>query len=80
MMWDVIEKPDTSRAAQVISILSTIFVSVSIVGMTISTLPALQYQDKRGNTIDNPSLAMVETICIAWFTLEYFLRFVKPIF
>ena len=74
MMWDVIEKPDTSRAAQVISILSTIFVSVSIVGMTISTLPALQYQDKRGNTIDNPSLAMVETICIAWFTLEYFIR------
>ena len=45
MMWDVIEKPDTSRAAQIISVLSTIFVSVSIVGMTISTLPALQYQD-----------------------------------
>merc|ERR1719385_96485 len=74
MMWDLIEKPDTSRAAQIISVLSTIFVSISIVGMTISTLPSLQYKDARGNTIDNPSLAMVETVCIAWFTLEYFIR------
>merc|ERR1719347_816079 len=49
MIWDVIEKPDTSRAAQVISVLSTIFVSVSIVGMTISTLPVLQYRDVQGN-------------------------------
>ena len=43
-MWDLIEKPDTSTAAQVISVLSTIFVAVSIVGMTISTLPVLQYK------------------------------------
>ena len=55
-------------------VLSTIFVSVSIVGMTISTLPSLQYKDAKGNTIDNPYLAMVETYCIAWFTLEYFIR------
>ena len=42
--------------------------------MTVSTLPSLQYKDAKGNTIDNPSLAMVETVCIAWFTLEYFIR------
>ena len=74
MMWDLIEKPDTSRAAQVISVLSTMFVAVSIVGMTISTLEILQYKDHQGNTIDNPTLAMIETVCIAWFTLEYFIR------
>ena len=55
-------------------VLSTFYVTVSIVGMTISTLPSLQYKDAKGNTIDNPYLAMVETYCIAWFTLEYFIR------
>ena len=74
MMWDLIEKPDTSRAAQVISVMSTMFVAVSIVGMTISTLEVLQYKDQQGNTMDNPTLAMIETVCIAWFTLEYFIR------
>ena len=46
-MWDLMEKPDTSRAPQIISVLSTAFVAVSIVGMTISTLPALQYEVHR---------------------------------
>ena len=71
------------------------FVFVSIVGMVISTLPALQYtvttiilvdnfnfQDtttillkaEDGSVSENPWLNMIETICIAWFTLEYFLR------
>jgi len=74
MMWDLIEKPETSMAANVISIMSTVFVAVSIVGMTISTLPSLQYEDARGNPVENPGLAMVETVSIAWFVLEYFIR------
>ena len=89
IMWDLIEKPDTSTAASVISVMSTVFVAVSIVGMTISTLPSLQYevrqlsvktflsnysQDAKGNPVENPGLAMVETVSIAWFTLEYFIR------
>ena len=88
-MWDLIEKPDTSTAASVISVLSTVFVAISIVGMTISTLPSLQYEvnslfitfpllvypkDARGNSVENPGLAMVETVSIAWFVLEYFIR------
>jgi len=74
MIWDLIEHPDTSMAAQVISVLSMVFVGISIIGMTINTLHSLQYIDADGNTIDNPTLALVETICIAWFTLEYFIR------
>ena len=90
MMWDLIEKPDTSRAAQVISIVSTGFVAISIVGMTVATMPSLQYEvspdyqifqsnsscfkDANGNLVENPILAIIETIAIAWFTLEYLIR------
>ena len=51
MMWDLIEKPDTSTPAKYISIMSTVFVAISIVGMTISTLPALQYEVKLASEV-----------------------------
>ena len=54
--------------------ISLSFVFVSIVGMVISTLPALQYQARDGSMVENPWLSLIETISIAWFTLEYFLR------
>lgn len=99
-----------SMAAHCVSVISTSFVAISIVGMTVSTLPALQYQDdqvdkqifqisqifqlfqhddggikyfifaqspwkyhtmtkisNQGRTLDNPTLAMVETVSIAWY-------------
>ena len=56
------------------------FVAVSIVGMVISTMPQLKSIDGKGNLVENPRLAMIETVCIAWFTLEYFLRLVNAIF
>ena len=88
-IWDLMEKPESSLAAKIVSIISMSFVFVSIVGMVISTLPALQYkvslsrsslrlvlslQATDGTLMENPWLNMIETICIAWFTLEYFLR------
>ena len=60
-----------------VSVISMSFVAVSIVGMVISTMPQLKSIDGQGNLVENPRLAMIETVCIAWFTLEYFLRFAK---
>ena len=31
-------------------------------------------QDSQGNTMDNPMLALIETLAVTWFTLEYLLR------
>ena len=57
------------------SIISITFVVVSTAGMTVNTIPSVGIVDDDGNPSDNPKLAMVEAVCITWFTIEYLLRF-----
>jgi len=66
-LWDLIEKPETSKAAQMISNISILFVVISTVGMVLATMPELEPQ--------YPKLALIEAVCISWFTIEYLLRF-----
>lgn len=74
-LWDLLEKPDTSMAAKAMSSISMLFVVISTIGMILNTMPAFQHFDLNDKPIDNPELALVESVCISWFTLEYLLRF-----
>ena len=50
-------------------------VLVSTLGMCLNTMPEFKITDSEGNkTIENPMFALIEAICISWFTVEYLLR------
>nr|XP_033811846.1 potassium voltage-gated channel subfamily V member 2-like [Geotrypetes seraphini] len=69
-IWNLVENPYSSVSAKVISILSSIFVLVSIVAMCLSTVKELQQLHIHGKSC----MEQVEVFCIGFFTMEYLVR------
>lgn len=79
-VWNLIEKPSSSTAAQIFAAFSVLFLLISICGLVLGSLPELQVPVLKQNSSDNsliiemephPFLEHIEQICIVWFTLEY---------
>ncbi|KAM9439939.1 potassium voltage-gated channel subfamily V member 2 [Clarias gariepinus] len=69
-LWDLMENPYSSVGAKFFAVLSTCFVLISIVSMTLNTVSELTEYKVYGRTY----MEFVEILSILFFTFEYFLR------
>ncbi|XP_070768605.1 potassium voltage-gated channel subfamily V member 1 [Enoplosus armatus] len=73
-LWDLLEKPESSRAARTFGSLSVFFVVVSVVNMVLISLDL--EEDFGVSGVSAPLLFdALEYVCVVWFTGELALRF-----
>ncbi|XP_074784180.1 potassium voltage-gated channel subfamily V member 2-like isoform X1 [Athene noctua] len=71
MIWNLIENPYSSVAAKIIAVMSSFFVLISIVGMTLSTVEEMKH--KTGKMW----MEQLEMVCAIFFTSEYLMRLIS---
>ncbi|XP_034047836.1 potassium voltage-gated channel subfamily V member 2-like isoform X1 [Thalassophryne amazonica] len=76
-IWNLMEKPFSSIPAKLMAVASSFFVLVSLVTMTLSTVGDMHYKTASGRLSGRFYGEHLETFCIGFFTLEYFLRLIS---
>jgi len=78
VIWKLFEDPNSSSAAKVLVIVSSLFLLASIIMLILSTVP--EFQDHgvsaQGVEEENYFFRVTEAIFVGWFTLEYLIRFI----
>ncbi|XP_057709249.1 potassium voltage-gated channel subfamily G member 4-like [Corythoichthys intestinalis] len=78
MLREVMENPHSGLAGKIFACVSVIMVLVTVVSLCISTMPDLRDEETRGECSQKcHSMFVVESICVAWFTFEFVLRFIN---
>ncbi|KAM4735380.1 LOW QUALITY PROTEIN: potassium voltage-gated channel subfamily V member 1 [Anableps anableps] len=75
-LWDLLERPESSRAARTFGSLSIFFVVLSVVNMVLISLDLDEDFGVSWLGVGGPRLLdAVEYVCVLWFTGELLLRF-----
>ncbi|XP_051512645.1 potassium voltage-gated channel subfamily G member 4-like [Myxocyprinus asiaticus] len=75
---DMVENPQSGLPGKMFACLSVLMVVVTVVSLCISTMPDLREEENRGECSQKcHRMFVVETVCVAWFSLEFLLRFVQ---
>ncbi|MGH0128991.1 UNVERIFIED_CONTAM: hypothetical protein FKN15_037092 [Acipenser sinensis] len=75
-IWVRLENPGYSISAKLIAIASLSVVLISIVAMCIHSMPEFQKFDASDKEIEDPALAVLEIVCIIFFSMEFMLRLI----
>nr|XP_055029915.1 potassium voltage-gated channel subfamily G member 4a [Misgurnus anguillicaudatus] len=75
---DMVENPQSGLPGKMFACLSVLMVAVTVVSLCISTMPDLREEETRGVCSQKCyHMFIIETVCVAWFSLEFLLRFVQ---
>ncbi|XP_048203450.1 potassium voltage-gated channel subfamily G member 1 [Perognathus longimembris pacificus] len=75
---DMVERPHSGLPGKVFACLSVLFVTVTAVNLSVSTLPSLREEEEQGQCSEMcRNVFIVESVCVGWFSLEFLLRFIQ---
>ncbi|XP_056381448.1 potassium voltage-gated channel subfamily G member 4 isoform X2 [Hyla sarda] len=75
---DMVENPQSGLPGKVFACLSILFVATTAINLCVSTMPDLRAEEDRGECSQKCyNIFIIETVCVAWFSLEFLLRFVQ---
>uniref|UniRef100_A0A3Q3EAV4 Potassium voltage-gated channel, subfamily G, member 2 n=1 Tax=Labrus bergylta TaxID=56723 RepID=A0A3Q3EAV4_9LABR len=75
---DMVENPHSGLPGKIFACLSVIFVAITAVTLCVSTMPDLREEEERGECSQRCyNIFVLETVCVAWFSLEFMLRFIQ---
>ncbi|KAM9855335.1 voltage-gated potassium channel regulatory subunit KCNG1 [Aulostomus maculatus] len=75
---DMVERPHSGLPGKIFACLSVLFVTITAINLSISTMPAMREEEEAGTCSRMCyNIFIVETVCVAWFSLEFSLRFIQ---
>ncbi|XP_069587028.1 voltage-gated potassium channel regulatory subunit KCNG2 [Ranitomeya imitator] len=75
---DMVENPHSGIPGKIFACLSVSFVAITAVSLCISTMPDFRDEEDRGECSQKCyNIFVLETVCVAWFSLEFILRFIQ---
>ncbi|XP_033009438.1 potassium voltage-gated channel subfamily G member 1 [Lacerta agilis] len=77
-LQDMVERPQSGIPGKVFACLSVLFVTITAINLSISTMPGLREEEERGECSQMCyNIFVVESVCVGWFSLEFLLRLIQ---
>ncbi|XP_053549707.1 potassium voltage-gated channel subfamily G member 1 [Bombina bombina] len=77
-LHNMVEKPQSGLPGKIFACLSVLFVTITAVNLSISTMPDLREEEEKGECSKMCyNIFIVESVCVGWFSLEFLLRFIQ---